>query len=74
MWESTRVGKYLDYRSSLEAYLWISNMNLEDNLGLNLYTVLTTCYIVIILDNQNRVRREFSNLSQILSCMSKRII
>ena len=36
MWKSVRLGKYPDYRSSLEAYLWIGNMTSDNNLGLNL--------------------------------------
>jgi len=39
MWESMRLDKYLSCRSSLEAYSWISNMILDDDLGLNLYVV-----------------------------------
>jgi len=54
-----RLGKYLGCRLSLEAYLWIGNMILGDDLGLNLYVVSTVCYVVIISDNQREVRRGF---------------
>jgi len=46
-----RVDKYLGCGSSLKAYLWIGNIALEDNFDLNLYVMLTTCYIVVILDD-----------------------
>ena len=54
-----RLSKYLEYRSSLEAFLWISNMILDDDLSLNLYVIPTTCYIVIILNRQREIRSEF---------------
>ena len=50
------MGKYLEYRSSLEVYLWIGNMTLDDNLSLNLCIVPITCYV--ILDGQKKVRSE----------------
>ena len=59
MQKSIRLGKYLEYGSSLEAYLWIDNMTLDDNLSLNLYIVPITCYVIIILDGQEEVRSEF---------------
>jgi len=34
-------------------------MTLDDNYSLNLYIVLTTCCIAIILENEELVRREF---------------
>jgi len=40
MWKSIKLDKYLEYRLSLEAYLEISDIILEDDLGLNLYVVL----------------------------------
>ena len=40
--------KYLRYGLSLGAYLWIDNIILEDNLGLELFVVPTTCHMVII--------------------------
>jgi len=49
MWKSVR---YLDCRSSLEAYLWNGNMISDDNLGLNLYVVSTICHVVVTLDNE----------------------
>ena len=67
MWKSMRVDKYLGCKSSLKAYLQIGNIALEDNLGLNLYIMLTTCYMVVILDGQKKMRRIYSNLNQILS-------
>ena len=51
------MGKYLEYRSSLEVYLWIGNMTLDDNLSLNLCIVPITCYV--ILDGQKEVRSKF---------------
>ena len=62
-----RVDKYLGCGSSLKAYLQIGNIALEDNFDLNLYVMLTTCYIVVILDDQKGMRRMYSNLNQILS-------
>jgi len=50
MWKSIRLDKYLGYKSSLKAYLWIDNMISNNDLGLNLYVVLTTCFMVIILN------------------------
>jgi len=50
MWKSVRLGKYLGCRSSLEAYLWIGNMILDDNFGLNLYIMP----IVIVISNGQR--------------------
>ena len=35
----------------------MDNIILEDNLSLNLYVVLTTCYVVIILEDQSSVRK-----------------
>ena len=52
------LNKYPGYGSSLEVYLWISNMTSNDNLGLNLYIVPNTCHIVIILDWRVRDIRE----------------
>ena len=40
MWKSIKLDKYLEYRLSLETYLEISDIILEDNLDLNLYVVL----------------------------------
>jgi len=40
MWKSIKLDKYLEYRLSLETYLEISDIILEDNLGFNLYVVL----------------------------------
>ena len=34
------LDKYLDCRSSLEAYSWMGNVTLDNNLDLNLYIVL----------------------------------
>jgi len=61
MWKSIKLDKYLEYRLSLETYLEISDIILEDNLGLNLYVVLTTCYIVMILDSKisRRSKRKY---------------
>ena len=42
-----RLNKYLSYKSSLEAYSWIGNISLDNNLSLNLYIVLIICYIII---------------------------
>jgi len=42
------LDEYLRYGSSQEAYPWISNVTSDDNLGLNLCIVPTTCYTVII--------------------------
>ena len=53
------LDEYLRYESSLEAYPWISNVTLDDDLGLNLYIVLTTCYIVIILGSQESSEKRF---------------
>jgi len=44
--------------SSLEAFLWIDDLTLDDNLGLNLYVVPTTCHVVVISENWGLVRRE----------------
>jgi len=33
-------------------------MTLDDNLGLNLYVVPTTYYVVVILENQKLAKRE----------------
>jgi len=43
---------YLDCKSNLEAYLWISNIILDDNLSLDLDIVPLIYYIVIILDDK----------------------
>ena len=51
------LGKHLGCRSSLEAYLEMNNMTLNNNLGLNLYVVSTAYHIVIISDNQKLTRR-----------------
>jgi len=59
MWKSIRLSKYLEYGSSLEAYLWIGNMTLDDNLSLNLCIVPITCYVVIISDGQEEVKSKF---------------
>ena len=67
MWKSMRVDKCLGCESSLEAYLQICNMTLEDNLGHNLCIMLTTCHMIVILDSQEEVGRMYSNLNQILS-------
>ena len=49
----------------MKAYLWIDNIILEDNLVLNLYIMFTTCYIIVILEDQKLARRRFLvNLSQ----------
>ena len=55
---SKRLGKYLDCKSSLEAYLQIYNMILDNNLGLNLCVMLTVYYMVIISDNKVLKRSE----------------
>ena len=34
-------------------------MTSDDNFGLNLCVVPTTCYVVIILENQRLVKKEF---------------
>jgi len=47
-----RLGRYLGYGSSLEAYLWIDNIISDDNLGLNLYIIYTVYYKIITLDGQ----------------------
>ena len=52
------LGKYLRCRLSLGAYLFIDDMISKDDLGLNLYIVLTTYHIVMVLENQNLVRRK----------------
>jgi len=57
MWKSVSLGKYLRCESSLEAYSWMDNIILEDNLGLNLCIVSTTCCIIIISEDQGLVRR-----------------
>ena len=59
MWKSVRLNKYLECGSNLEAYLWINNVILKDNLNLNLCVIFITCYIVIILENQNLTRKGF---------------
>jgi len=43
------LDKYLDCRSSLEAYLWMDNLTLDDDFGLNLYVISTTYHIIVIL-------------------------
>jgi len=53
------LDEYLRYGSSLEAYLWISNVTLDDDLGLNLYIVPTTCYTVIISESQGFSEKGF---------------
>ena len=45
-----RLGKIS--RSSLEAYLWIGNIILDNNLGLDLYIISTVYYMVVILDDE----------------------
>ena len=50
MWKFMRLDKYLGYKLSLEAYSWIGDVILKDDLGLNLYIVSIICYIVIISD------------------------
>jgi len=57
--KSVRLNKYLDCRLSLEAYLWIVDMILKYNLGLNLCVVPTICYIVIILDQRMRYQKNW---------------
>ncbi len=59
MWKSIKLDKYLEYRLSLETYLEISDIILEDNLDLNLYVVLTTCYTVIISESQGFSEKGF---------------
>ena len=54
MWKSIKLDKYLSCRSSLEAYPQIGNMILNNNLGLNLYVVLTIYYMIVILDQKTR--------------------
>ena len=54
-----KLGKYLGYGSSIKAYLWIDDVTLEDDLSLNLYIMPTIYHIVIILDGQEGVIREF---------------
>jgi len=66
MWKSMRVDKCLGCESSLEAYLWICNMTLEDNLGHNLCSMLTTCHMIVILDGQKEVGRMYSILIRFL--------
>ena len=74
IWESVILDKYLGCRSNLEAYPWISDLTSDNNLGLNLYIVFTTCYIVIILGSQesskDRVLRIISWKSRRLSQLS----
>ena len=54
---------YLGYESNLEAYMWMNNVTLDDDLSLSLYIVFTTCYVIIISENQRLVRKEFLNNS-----------
>ena len=54
-----KLDKYLDCESSLEAYSWIGDMTLDNNLHLNWYVMSTICYVVVILDCQEKVIREF---------------
>jgi len=51
MWKSVSLDKYLRCRSRLEAYIYIDDMMIKDNLGLNLYVVFATCFVVVILEN-----------------------
>ena len=55
--KSMGLDKYLDFGSNLEAYLQVGNITLGNNLGLNLYIILTTYYMVVISKNQELVRR-----------------
>jgi len=55
---SKRLGKYLGYKSSLEAYPQIYNMILDNNLGLNLCIMPTIYYMVIISNNKISKRSE----------------
>lgn len=50
------LGKYLRCGSRLKAYLYINDMIMKYNLGLNLYVVSAMYHIVIILENQNLAR------------------
>ena len=42
--------RYLDYKSSLEAYSQIDNVILDDDSDFNLYIVFIIYYIVIVLN------------------------
>jgi len=53
------LDKYLRYGSSLEAYPWISNVTSDNDLGLNLCIVPTTCYTVIISESQEFSKKRF---------------
>ena len=58
-WISKSIGldKYLDFGSNLKAYLQVSNITLDNDLGLNLYIIPTTYYMVVISENQELVRK-----------------
>ena len=47
-----RLDKYLDCRSSLEAYLWTDNVILDDNSGFNLYVIPIIYHMITTLDNK----------------------
>ena len=54
-----RLDKYSGYRLSLEAYLQINNIILDNNLSLNLCVISTICYIIVILDKKKEVGKRF---------------
>ena len=72
MWKSVRLNKYLKYELSLKANLWMYNIILENNLGLNLYVMPITCYVIIISKNQGLIRREFLSSSYLI--LARRIL
>jgi len=43
---------YLGCKSNLEAYPWIGNIILDDDLNLNLYVIPTICCMVMISDDK----------------------
>ena len=59
IWKFIGLDEYLRYGSSLEAYPWISNVTSDDDLGLNLCIVPTTCYTVIISESQGFSKKRF---------------
>jgi len=65
------LDKYLSCKSSLEAYLWISNMTLNNNLGLKLYVMLITYYMIIISGNQELVRR---SSNEVVKTVAKTVV
>ena len=57
--KSVKLDKYSGCRLSLETYLQIDNVILDNNLSLNLYIIFTICYIVVILDEKGEVEKRF---------------